>query len=251
MEVLQDGNAHGLAQEAVVIRESKGRVTRCWQRRGCGAGRRAGRATCGCSTAPHRILVSVSSARPAPYFHVSRPLPGQGRVHFRLAASPKRRAAHAGRARAALCSRPCGGRRRAPAARATRRLHASRALASAAHALHVRAYGQGVRPSVDRACQLARVLQDGVALELRHTAARDGGLRQQSAGAVAAARGRAALVFVTCAAANPGGLSGWMRASTAAQTAASRLHPPFTPPVFLRLPPPLESLARATYTMLR
>ena len=29
LEVLHDGNAHGLAQEAVVIRESKGRVTRC------------------------------------------------------------------------------------------------------------------------------------------------------------------------------------------------------------------------------
>jgi hypothetical protein len=47
---------------------------------------------------------------------------------------------------------------------------------------------------------------------------------------VAAARGRVALVFVTCAAANSGGLSGWMRASTAAQPAASRLHPPLTPP---------------------
>ena len=140
-----------------------------------------------------------------------------------------------------------------PAARgsATCQLHASRALVSAAHTLHVRAYGQGVRPSVDRACQLARVLQDGVALELRHTAARDGGLRQQSAGAVAAARGRAALVFVTCAAANSGGLSGWMRASTAAQPAASRLHPPLTPPVFLRLPPPLESQARTAYGVLR
>ncbi len=95
------------------------------------------------------------------------------------------------------------------------------------------------------------VLQDGVALELRHTAARDGGLRQQSAGAVAAAHGRAVLVLLTHAAANSGRLSGWMRASTAAQPAASRLHTPLTPPVFLRLPPPLEWLARTAYGMLR
>ena len=32
---------------------------------------------------------------------------------------------------------------------------------------------------------------------------------------------------------------------------AARLQPPLTPPVFFRLPPPLESLARATYTRLR
>jgi hypothetical protein len=67
---------------------------------------------------------------------------------------------------------------------------------------------------------------------------------------VAAARGRAALVFLTRAAGNSGGLSGWMRASTAAQPAASRLHPPLTPSVFLRLPPPLESQARTAYVML-
>ena len=42
-----------------------------------------------------------------------------------------------------------------------------------------------------------------------------------------------------------------MLASTAAQPAACRLHPPLTPPVFLRLPPPLESLANTTYGMLR
>jgi len=42
-----------------------------------------------------------------------------------------------------------------------------------------------------------------------------------------------------------------MRASTAAQPAASRLHPPLTPPVFLRLPPPLESPARTTCGLLR
>jgi uncharacterized heparinase superfamily protein len=29
LEVVHDGYAHGLAQEAVVMRESKGRVTRC------------------------------------------------------------------------------------------------------------------------------------------------------------------------------------------------------------------------------
>jgi hypothetical protein len=68
---------------------------------------------------------------------------------------------------------------------------------------------------------------------------------------VAAAHGRAALVLLTRAAANSGRLSGWMRAITAAQRAASRLHPPLTPPVFLRLPPPLESLARTAYVRLR
>ena len=68
---------------------------------------------------------------------------------------------------------------------------------------------------------------------------------------MAAAHGRAALVLLTRAAANSGRLSGWMLASTAAQPAACRLHPPLTPPVFLRLPPPLESLARTAYGMLR
>ncbi len=68
---------------------------------------------------------------------------------------------------------------------------------------------------------------------------------------MAAARGRAALVSLMRAAANSGRFSGWMRASTAAQPAASRLQPPLTPTVFFNLSPPLESLARATYTMLR
>ena len=68
---------------------------------------------------------------------------------------------------------------------------------------------------------------------------------------MAAAHGRAALVLLTRAAANSGRLSGWMLACTAAQPAASHLHPPLTPPVVLRLPPPLESLARTTYGLLR
>ena len=67
----------------------------------------------------------------------------------------------------------------------------------------------------------------------------------------AAAHGRAVLVLLTRTAANSGRLSGWMLASTAAQPAACRLHPPLTPPVFLRLPPPLESLARTACVMLR
>ena len=68
---------------------------------------------------------------------------------------------------------------------------------------------------------------------------------------MAAAHGRAALVLLTRAAASSGRLSGWMLASTATQPAACRLHPPLTPPVFLRLPPPLESLARTACVMLR
>ncbi len=63
--------------------------------------------------------------------------------------------------------------------------------------------------------------------------------------------GRAALVLLTRAAANAGRLSGWMRASASALPAASRLHPPLTPSVFLRLLPPIESLAGETYGMLR
>jgi hypothetical protein len=59
------------------------------------------------------------------------------------------------------------------------------------------------------------------------------------------------LFFLSRAAANSGGLSGQARASTAAQPAACRLHPSLTPPVFLRLPLPLESLARTTYALLR
>ncbi len=83
---------------------------------------------------------------------------------------------------------------------------------------------------LDRACQLARALEDGLALERRHTAARDGGLRQQSAGAVAAAHGRAALVLLMRVAANSGRFSGWMRASTAAQARCMPPPPPAHPP---------------------
>ena len=67
-----------------------------------------------------------------------------------------RRPAHAGHARAALFTRPLGGRRRAPAARATCRLHDSPAVASAAHALHVEGLHSNV-PSLETKAKLPRI----------------------------------------------------------------------------------------------
>ena len=88
---------------------------------------------------------------PPPDVRISRSLPGQSRARSRRAAPPNRRPSNAREGRVALCAQPYSTRHRAPSAPdgvTICRMHSGCAVCSPSSTLHVRLYGQGVRPSV-------------------------------------------------------------------------------------------------------